>query len=177
MHHLCNMFVFACPIIAKSQCWLLQISVFALKYPYLSSYICICTRIQLPVSAQWSQKLYAILDCVQYRRVLHSNFWTISSYLWTILECVQYWRVLHPNFSIPTSTGRYLLNDIVMIMKPYCTAFNTDEYCTLTCEQYRHDYRMVYWCSTLIHPFQTCIVLSLDMLREKIQHRLDSSFE
>jgi len=40
------MFVFACPIIAKSQCWLFalrantgQISVFALKYPYLPSYI------------------------------------------------------------------------------------------------------------------------------------------
>jgi hypothetical protein len=38
----CNMFVFACPIIAKCQCWLFalsgQISVFALfalKYPYL----------------------------------------------------------------------------------------------------------------------------------------------
>jgi hypothetical protein len=38
----CNMFVFACPIIAKSQCWLFalrtntgQISVFALIYPYL----------------------------------------------------------------------------------------------------------------------------------------------
>ena len=39
----CNMFVFACPIIAKSQC-----CVFALIYPYLP-------LIQLPVSAQWSQ--------------------------------------------------------------------------------------------------------------------------
>jgi hypothetical protein len=45
----CNMFVFACPIIAKSQCWLIalrtntgQISIFALKYPYLPSYIRIC---------------------------------------------------------------------------------------------------------------------------------------
>ena len=61
----CNMFVFASPIIAKSQCWLFalransgQISVFALKYPYLPSYIRICPRIQLPVSAQWSQRLY-----------------------------------------------------------------------------------------------------------------------
>jgi hypothetical protein len=35
-----------------------QISVFALKYPYLPSYIRICPRIQLPVSAQWSQRLY-----------------------------------------------------------------------------------------------------------------------
>ena len=57
------MFVFACPIIAESQCWLFalflrantgQISVFALKYPHLPSYS-ICPRNQLPVSAQWSQ--------------------------------------------------------------------------------------------------------------------------
>ena len=40
------MFVFACPIIAKSQRWL-----FALKYPYLP-------RIQVQVSAQWFQRLY-----------------------------------------------------------------------------------------------------------------------
>jgi hypothetical protein len=39
------MFIFACPIIAKSQCWLFalrantgQISVFALIYPYLPPY-------------------------------------------------------------------------------------------------------------------------------------------
>ena len=58
----CNIFVFACPIIAESQWWLFapgqisgQISVFALIYPYLPSYIRICPRIQLPVSAQWSQ--------------------------------------------------------------------------------------------------------------------------
>ena len=48
------MFVLACPMIARSQCWLfalraniriifLQISVFALEYPY-------CPRIQLAVS-------------------------------------------------------------------------------------------------------------------------------
>ena len=57
------MFVFACPIIAKSQCWLFallwankgQISIFALEYPYLPSYIRICPLIQLPASAQWSQ--------------------------------------------------------------------------------------------------------------------------
>jgi hypothetical protein len=61
----CNMFVFACPIIAKSQCWLfvlrtntgqIQISVCALIYPYLppnstsgicavvSKIICQCTK-------------------------------------------------------------------------------------------------------------------------------------
>jgi hypothetical protein len=40
------MFVFTCPIIAKSQCWL-----FALINR-------ICPRIQLPISAQWSQRLY-----------------------------------------------------------------------------------------------------------------------
>ena len=58
----CNMFVFACPIIAKSQCWLIalrantgQISMFALKYPYLPSYIPICLLSQLPASEQWSQ--------------------------------------------------------------------------------------------------------------------------
>ena len=37
----CNIFVFECPIIAKSQCWL-----FALR-----ANICICPRIQLPVFA------------------------------------------------------------------------------------------------------------------------------
>jgi hypothetical protein len=36
----CNMFVFACPIIARSQCWL-----FALIYPYWPSNIRICPRI------------------------------------------------------------------------------------------------------------------------------------
>ena len=41
----CNVFVFACPIIARSQCWLftfranIRISVFALKYPYWPSNI------------------------------------------------------------------------------------------------------------------------------------------
>ena len=50
----CNMFIFACPIIAKSQCWLFalrtntgQISVFALKYRYLPSYIGICPHISV----------------------------------------------------------------------------------------------------------------------------------
>ena len=53
----CNMFVFACPIIAKCQCWLFalsgQISVFALfalKYPYLPylpSNIRICPHISV----------------------------------------------------------------------------------------------------------------------------------
>jgi hypothetical protein len=44
----CNMLVFACPIIARGLCWL-----FALRKD-----IRICPRIQLPVSAQWSQRLY-----------------------------------------------------------------------------------------------------------------------
>jgi len=58
------MFVFACPIIARSQFWLFalmgQISVFALTYLYLPSNIHICPQIQLPVSAQcqWSLRLY-----------------------------------------------------------------------------------------------------------------------
>jgi hypothetical protein len=43
----CNMFVFAYPIIAKSQCWL-----FALRA------IRICPRIQLSSYAQWSQRLF-----------------------------------------------------------------------------------------------------------------------
>jgi hypothetical protein len=40
----CNMFVFACPIIAKSQCW-----VFAIrgKYPYWPSNIRICPQISV----------------------------------------------------------------------------------------------------------------------------------
>jgi hypothetical protein len=58
----CNMFIFACPIIAKSQCWLFtlrantgKISIFALKYPYLPSYIRIFPHIQLPVPATQSR--------------------------------------------------------------------------------------------------------------------------
>ena len=49
------MFVFACPIIPNSQCWLFafrantgHISVFALKYPYVPPN-------STSVSAQWSQ--------------------------------------------------------------------------------------------------------------------------
>ena len=37
----CNMFIFECPIIAKSQCWIFalrKIFVFVLKYPYLIPY-------------------------------------------------------------------------------------------------------------------------------------------
>jgi hypothetical protein len=74
----CNMFVFACPIIAKCQCWLFalsgQISVFALfalKYPYLPSYIRICPRIQLPVSAQWSQRLYVNVQGKMMHKDMH----------------------------------------------------------------------------------------------------------
>jgi len=62
----CNMFIFACPIIAKSQCWL-----FALR-----ANIRICPRIQLPVSAQWSQRLYVLL--VQ-RKMMHKDI-CIKSY-------------------------------------------------------------------------------------------------
>jgi hypothetical protein len=60
MHHLCNMLIFACPIIANSQCWLFalrantgQISVFALKYPYLPSNIRICPHISVTFSKHW----------------------------------------------------------------------------------------------------------------------------
>jgi len=60
----CNMFVFACPIIAKSPCW-----VFALKYPYLPSYIRICPRIQLPAYAQWSQRLFVKVQ----RQMMHKD--------------------------------------------------------------------------------------------------------
>ena len=75
-HILCrNMLVFACSIIATSQCWLFafrantgQISVFTFKYPYLPSYVRICPRIQLPVSAQWSERLAYILCCQSTRK-------------------------------------------------------------------------------------------------------------
>ena len=50
----CNMFVFACPIIARSQCWLFalrantgQLSVFALTYSCLPSNIRICPQISV----------------------------------------------------------------------------------------------------------------------------------
>jgi hypothetical protein len=72
------MFVFACPIIAKSQRWLFalrantgQIFVFALKYSYLPSYIRICPLIQLPVSAQWSQKLYVKVQGKMMHKDMH----------------------------------------------------------------------------------------------------------
>ena len=55
------MFVFACSIIARSQCCYFpsgQIFVSALTYPCLPSNICICPQLQLSVSAQWSQRLY-----------------------------------------------------------------------------------------------------------------------
>jgi hypothetical protein len=72
------MFVYACPIIAKSQCWLFalrvnmrQISVFALKYSYLPSYIRICPLIQLPVSVQWSQRLYVKVQGKMMHKDMH----------------------------------------------------------------------------------------------------------
>ena len=52
----CNMFVFACSIIAKRQCWL-----FAIR-GNLPSYVRICSCVELPVSAQWSQILYTLLS-------------------------------------------------------------------------------------------------------------------
>jgi hypothetical protein len=69
------MLSFACPIIAKSQCWLFalrantgqirkQISIFAL-------YIRICPRIQLPVSAQWSQRLYVKVQGKMMHKDMH----------------------------------------------------------------------------------------------------------
>ena len=62
------MFVFACPIIARSQCWL-----FALTHPdpYLPSNIRICPRIQLPVSAQWSQRLYVKVQVKMMHKDMH----------------------------------------------------------------------------------------------------------
>jgi len=68
------MFIFACPIIAKISVGYLpsgQISVFALKYPYLPSYIRICPRIQLPVSAQWSQRLYVKVQGKMMHKDMH----------------------------------------------------------------------------------------------------------
>jgi hypothetical protein len=59
------MFVFACPITARSQSWLFAPRAIRGKYPYLPSNIRIgshisvfAPRILLPVSAQWSQILY-----------------------------------------------------------------------------------------------------------------------
>jgi len=69
-HILCsNMFVFACPIIAKSQCWLFahranihicpQISVFALIYPYLppnsTSGICAVVSKKISIKSYFNQ--------------------------------------------------------------------------------------------------------------------------
>ena len=51
----CNTVVFACSITARSQCWLFALGA---KYLYLPSNIRICPRIQLPVSAQRSERLY-----------------------------------------------------------------------------------------------------------------------
>ena len=57
----CNMLIFACPIIANSQCWL-----FALR-----ANIRICPRIQLPVSAQWSQRLYVKIQGKMMHKDMH----------------------------------------------------------------------------------------------------------
>jgi hypothetical protein len=74
------MLIFACPIIAKCQCWLyalransgqISVSVFALKYLYLPSYIRICPRIQLPVPAQWSQRLYVKVQGKMMHKDMH----------------------------------------------------------------------------------------------------------
>ena len=43
------------------------------KYPYLPSYIRICPRIQLPVSAQWSQRLYIQVQ----RKMMHKGMHNI----------------------------------------------------------------------------------------------------
>jgi hypothetical protein len=48
-----------------------QISVFALKYLYLPSYIRICPRIQFPVSAQWSQRLYVKVQGKMVHKDMH----------------------------------------------------------------------------------------------------------
>jgi hypothetical protein len=58
------MFIFACPIIGKSQCWFFDLGV----------NIRICPRIQLPVSAQWSQRLYYVK--VQ-GKMMHKDMHTI----------------------------------------------------------------------------------------------------
>ena len=55
------MFVFPCPIIAKSvliTCPEGKYPYMPSKYQYLPSNIRISPRIQLPVSAQWSQRVY-----------------------------------------------------------------------------------------------------------------------
>jgi hypothetical protein len=72
------MLIFACPIIAKSQCWLFALrantvaniricplkSVFALIYPNFPP-------IQLPVSAQWSQGLYVNVQGKMMHKDMH----------------------------------------------------------------------------------------------------------
>jgi hypothetical protein len=71
----CNMSIFACPIKVKVTVGYLSsgqipvFGVFALKYPYLASYIRFCPRIQLPVSAQWSQRLYVQVQ----RNMMHKD--------------------------------------------------------------------------------------------------------
>ena len=68
------MFVFACPIIARSQCWLFALWQIRNNYPYLPSHIRICPRIQLPVSAQWFQRLYAKVQ----GKLVHKDMHTIT---------------------------------------------------------------------------------------------------
>ena len=71
------MLIFACPIIAN-QCWL-----FALR-ANTGANIRICPRIQLPVSAQWSQRLYVkvqgkMMHNDMHKIVFQSNY-HISTY-------------------------------------------------------------------------------------------------
>jgi hypothetical protein len=49
------MLIFACPIIANSQCWLFALRANIRICPHISVFPPV---IQLPISAQWSQRLY-----------------------------------------------------------------------------------------------------------------------
>jgi hypothetical protein len=67
----CNMLIFACPIIVNSQCWLFALKANTGQISYLPSYIRICPRIQLPVSAQWSQRLYVKVQGKMMHKDMH----------------------------------------------------------------------------------------------------------
>jgi len=62
------MFVFACPIIAKSQCWLFALRANIHIFPQISVF---APPIQLPVSAQWSQRLYVKVQGKMVHKDMH----------------------------------------------------------------------------------------------------------
>jgi hypothetical protein len=124
----------------------------------------------------------AILHCVQYVFVLiylylHSNS--------TSGICAVVSKIICPSTKKLERWCIKICNDIVMIMKPYCTVFNTDEHCTPTIEPYIRDYGTIldcvhYW--RMLHARYSIGNMTLSSTRQywthsNIVHKYDISFK